>query len=406
MPTMTAASIAVAPPISGSRRRIESIDLLRGTVILIMALDHVRDYFHYSAFLYDPLNLTQTSVPIFFTRWITHFCAPIFTFLAGTSAFLNGRKKSKQQLSFFLFTRGLWLVVAEVLIITLGWTFNPLYPILILQVIWALGISMMVLSVMIYLPKPVILITGIVLIAAHNLLDTTHVPGNEAPAMLWAFLHEQRFFSTGLFNFFVGYPILPWIGIMLTGYALGSLYTAAYSESKRKKILTWLGLGAIALFVIVRFINVYGDPSHWGKQTTGLFTFLSFLNTTKYPPSLLYILMTLGPALLFLAYTERTTNRFAQQVIVFGRVPMFFYILHIFVIHLVAVVTAETTGYDWSDMILTNWVSASPGLRGYGFNLITVYIIWMVLMVLFYPLCKWYDHYKHAHRDKWWLSYI
>src|SRR5689334_3121479 len=192
-------------------KRIHSIDMLRGTVMIIMALDHVRDYFHAGAFLFDPTDLSQTDVPLFFTRWITHFCAPVFTFLAGASAFLNGAKKTKKDLSWFLFTRGLWLVIAEILIITLGWTFNPVYPVLILQVIWALGISMIVLAAMIWLPRTIILITGLVLIFGHNLLDPLDTSGDNASSFLMSFLHHQHFFFMKPFSVMLGYPITPWI---------------------------------------------------------------------------------------------------------------------------------------------------------------------------------------------------
>jgi uncharacterized membrane protein len=394
---------AIAMPVKS--KRLHSIDLLRGTVMIIMALDHVRDYFHASAFLYDPTDLTRTDVPLFFTRWITHFCAPIFTFLAGTSAFLNGTKKTKKELSFFLFTRGLWLVIAEVLIVTLGWSFNPNYPVLILQVIWALGVSMMVLAGMIYLPLTAILVIGLALIGAHNLMD---VPGAGAhpTSFLMSMLHEQHFFFMKPFSIMMGYPVTPWIGIMLVGYAFGQLYLPTFEAGKRRKTLIGLGLSAIALFIIIRFINMYGDPHPWSAQKTPVFTLLSFLNTTKYPPSLLYILMTLGPALLFLAFAEKPLNKLSEKVVVFGRVPMFYYLLHIYLIHMLAVIAAAISGFKWSDMVLTGWVSMNSQLKGYGYSLVFVYVLWILIIVGVYPLCKWYDNYKQANRSKWWLSYI
>ncbi|WP_207515864.1 DUF1624 domain-containing protein [Longitalea luteola] len=385
-------------------KRIYSIDLLRGTVMIIMALDHVRDYFHADAFVYDPTDLSRTDVPLFFTRWITHFCAPVFTFLAGTSAFLNGVKRTRKEMSFFLFTRGLWLVIAEILIVTFGWTFNPQFPVLILQVIWAIGISMMVLSVMIYLPLRIILITGLVLIGAHNLLDGADKA--DPSSFLLSFLHHQHFFPGEPFSVMLGYPILPWIGIMLTGYVFGQLYLPTVDAAKRRKSLIWLGLGAIALFIVIRFVNAYGDPHHWSTQASPVFTFLSFLNVTKYPPSLLYILMTLGPALLFLAFAEKPLNRLTEKMVVFGRVPMFFYLVHIYLIHALAVVAASVSGYKWSDMILTGWVSMNAQLQGYGYSLIFVYVLWIILMIAVFPLCKWFDEYKRVNRSKWWLNYI
>ena len=397
---------SAVPVVPVKSKRIHSIDLLRGTVMIIMALDHVRDYFHAGAFQFDPTDLTRTDVPLFFTRWITHFCAPIFTFLAGASAFLNSTKKTPKELSLFLFTRGLWLVFAEMAIITLGWTFNPQYPVLILQVIWALGVSMMVLSVMIYLPRTLILIIGLLLIGGHNLLDATHATDNTPSSFFISALHERHFFLGKPFSIMLGYPVIPWIGIMLTGYSFGQLYLPTFDAGKRRKLLTYLGLGAIALFIIIRSIDIYGDPRHWSVQKTPVFTLLSFLNTTKYPPSLLYILMTLGPAMLFLAFAEKPLNRFTEKLVVFGRVPMFFYILHIYLIHVLAVIAAVVSGHKWSDMVLTGWVSMNEQLKGYGYSLVFVYALWIIIIVGVYPLCRRYDNYKRVHRDKWWLSYI
>lgn len=402
MPTSVTSSLPLA-----AGKRVSSIDLLRGTVMLIMALDHVRDYFHADAYLYDPTDLEHTSVVLFFTRWITHFCAPVFVFLAGTSAYLYGNKRSRKELSFFLFTRGLWLVLAELFIVTLGWTFNLFYSIYILQVIWAIGASMMLLAALIYLPRPLLLLIGILFIGAHNLLDTVHVPGNNAGAFIWALVHERNAFHFGHFNFLVGYPVVPWLGIMITGYCFGILYTPGYDAVKRRKTLRLLGFGAILLFILVRLSNWYGDPSHWQTQRNGAFTLLSFLNTTKYPPSFLYTLMTLGPALLFLAATEKPLNAFTEKIVVFGRVPMFYYLLHIFLIHLLAVVALVLTGRPWQQMVVDNWVTAVPQLQGYGFSLLVTYLIWIVLLVVLYPLCKWYDRYKRTHQQQqWWLSYL
>jgi uncharacterized membrane protein len=400
--------LAMASPLTGVKsKRIVSIDLLRGIVMILMVLDHVRDYFHAYSFQFDAVDLDHTSIPIFFTRWITHFCAPIFMFLSGISAYLYGAKRSRRELSFFLFTRGLWLALAELFIVTFGWTFNPFYQIFILQVIWAFGICMMVLSVLIYLDKRLLLVIGILLMAAHNLLDGIHVAGSGAGAVGWAFLHDQRFFSYPHLSFLMGYPIIPWIGIIVTGYCLGELYSPDQDAAKRRKTLLFLGLGAILLFVLLRFSNIYGDPYRWSVQRDSITTFLSFLRATKYPPSILYILMTLGPALVFLSLAEGRLNALTEKISVFGRVPMFYYLVHIFLIHLLAMAAAAASGYKWSDMVVTTWVTASPALKGYGFNLLTVYGIWLGTVILLYPLCKRYDRYKRAHQGQyWWLSYI
>jgi uncharacterized membrane protein len=403
LPTQLSGMVKIHPFTVIKGKRIESIDLLRGAVMIIMALDHVRDFFHRDAFLYSPTDLTQTSMLLFFTRWITHFCAPVFVFLAGIAAYLYGIKKTKKELAWYLFSRGLWLVFAELFIITLAQTFNPSYPMFNLQVIWAIGISMIVLSAMIYLNLRLILLAGIVLIAGHNLLDTVHLPGN----FLWAVLHEPNDFTFGPFSFFVHYPVLPWIGIIAAGYFTGHLYAPGYEAAVRKKTLISAGLAAMALFIILRSGNFYGDAAYWHSQKNVIFSILSFLNTTKYPPSLLYILMTLGPALVVLALAEKPLNAGTRKIAVFGRVPFFYYVVHIYLIHLFALVAAAISGYGWSSMILTDRVNRVPALKGYGFSLSAVYLVWMVLVMLLYPLCKWFDRYKRAHQPMQpWLSYL
>ena len=387
--------------------RIESIDLLRGSVMIIMALDHVRDYFHNSAFVYSPEDLNHTNVILFFTRWITHFCAPVFVFLAGISAHLYGKQKTKKELSLFLFTRGLWLVFAELVILSLFRTFNPSFHFLNLQVIWVIGISMIFLSVMIYMKQSLLLVAGILLIAGHNLLDSVHVTGNNTSAFFWALLHETGYFKFGDFTFHVHYPAIPWIGIIAVGYWFGHLFVRGFDREKRRTTLLYAGLITTALFLILRYVNVYGDLSYWSFQKNTSFTILSFLNVTKYPPSLLYVLMTLGPAMIFLALAEKPLNAFAQSITVFGRVPMFYYLVHIFLIHLLALVAALASGYRWSDMVLTTMINRSPALKGYGFNLFVVYLVWAAIVLFLYPICKWFDQYKRTHRSgQWWLSYI
>jgi uncharacterized membrane protein len=400
-------SVAIAAPAAIKNKRLESIDLLRGTVMVIMALDHVRSFFNADAFLYNPTDLTQTSVILFFTRWITHFCAPVFVLLAGTSAYLYGIKRNRQQLSFFLLTRGIWLVFIELFIVTLEVTFNPLYHVFNMQVIWAIGISMIALSAIVYMNRRLIMVTGIVLMAAHNLFDTIHVPGHGIGPFLWSVLHEPRDLTFGYFTFSVRYPVLPWMGIICVGYCLGSLYAPGHDPVKRKKILLTLGSGAIALFILLRSGNWYGDAAHWSVQKNAVFSLLSFLNTTKYPPSLLYILMTLGPALIFLAFAERPLNALTEKIQVYGSVPMFYYLVHFFLIHLFALIAAVLSGYKGSAMVLTTRLSNTPALKGYGFSLMTVYLVWIGLVLFLYPFCKWFDQYKRTHQGtRRWLSYL
>lgn len=382
--------------------RIQSIDLLRGLVMVIMALDHTRDFFHWSATQYDPLNFEHTSTPIFLTRWITHFCAPVFVFLAGTSAWLTGMRKGKKALSKFLLTRGLWLVFIEITIMTFGVTFNIHFALILLLTLWALGISMIFLSVLIYIPKRILLVIALLIITCHNLLNSIHVDGSNTEAFGWAVLHDPKFFPFKPFSIFVGYPVLPWIGVMAAGYCFGEFYTN-FDADKRKKIFILLGSICIVLFILLRLTNWYGDAIQWSHQKTFVFTILSFINTTKYPPSLLYILMTIGPAILFLAFAEKPLNRFKNVIATYGRVPMFYYIIHFYVIHAGAVIAGLLSGFSWND--ITNTMSGKP-LQGYGFKLWVVYLVWLTVVAIMYRLCKRYAKYKFSHPEKWWLSYL
>lgn len=390
-----------------AKSRIPSIDFLRGTIMIIMALDHVRDYLYSGSFYFDPLDLDKTSGALFFTRWITHFCAPVFMLLAGTSAFLMGQKKTKKELSAFLVKRGLWLVFLEMIVVNFGWNFNIQFSSFFFITIWALGVSMIVLAGFIHLPKKLILLFCIVLVAGHNLFDGVHITGNTLPAFGWAILHEQQFFTWHSKMLLVGYPLIPWIGVMPLGYLLGEWYATGYDADKRKKNLWMLGLGAIAVFVVLRFSNLYGDPVQWTSQKNPFFTFLSFLNVNKYPPSLLYLLCTLGPALLFLAITEKHNGAVVKVISVYGRVPMFYYLIHIYIIHLAALIaSAVTPGQDWTIWLLKEPIWFTKELRGYGFSLPVAYLFWITIVAALYPFCNWYDKYKQKHKEKWWLSYL
>jgi len=387
--------------------------------MIIMALDHVRDYFHRDAFLYDPTNLDRTSGFLFFTRFITHYCAPTFVFLSGISAYLYGSRTGRRELSIFLLTRGLWLIVLELFVVTLGSTFNPAYPIYNLQVIWAIGVGMVALSAIIWLHRKLILLLALLLICAHNLLDNVHVPGDGLASAAWHFLHEPGIFRFGHSLYSFRYPVLPWIGVISFGYYIGGLYNPATNPEMRKVSLLSLGFGAISLFLLLRAVNLYGDAAHWSLQRTTVLTICSFFNVTKYPPSLQYVLITLGPAMIFLVFAERwqpslqqsppfkPLNALREKVVVFGRVPMIYYISHIYLIHLLAIGGALLQGYPASSMILTGRVNQSSILQGYGYSLGVVYLVWAALIVTLYPLCAWYDRYKRAHiRQQWWLSYL
>ena len=387
-----------------AKPRIQSIDLLKGLVMVIMALDHVRDYFHYSAFFFDATDPEQTTWPIFITRFITHFCAPAFSFLAGTSVFMIGKRKLPAELSSFLFKRGLWLVFVEIIIINFGWKFDINFTHIGLQTIWSLGISMIVLAGLIYLPKKIILAISIVIIFGHNLLDNIHFEGS----YLWSILHEYK-----QFEFIEGhkvlfaYSLLPWIAVMSLGYCFGSLYDSSFEVKKRKRILNNLGIGSLVLFLILIAINKYGNPVQWTNYGITSKTLMSIFDINKYPPSLLYLLITLGGTFLFLANAEKLKGKIVDFFCVFGRVPFFYYILHIYLIHLIAVFAAEFTGFGWQVMVsMPTFATRVEALKGYGFNLITVYVVWIIVILLLYPLCKKFDNYKQSHKEKWWLSYL
>lgn len=387
--------------------RIESIDILRGLVMVIMALDHTRDYFYYGAFFGDPTNLETTTPILFFTRFITHYCAPVFVFLAGTSAFLYGSKKTKPELFKFLFTRGIWLIILEIFINNLIWKFDLSYSRIILQVIWAIGLSMVVLSLLIFLSRKILIIIGFIIILGHNTLDTIVMQGSGLKANLWYILHQTNFIQiTDEHRLGIFYPVLPWIGIMILGYCLGSFYTKNFNVSIRKKWLLGMGLTATILFFIIRGINIYGDLVPWTFQNTTTKTILSFFSVTKYPPSLAYTLITLGPALIFLYGIEAIKNKITNFFLVFGRVPLFYYFLHVLLIHVLAIIGILIFGGDWKNMILTAEVFDNAKLINYGYSLFIVYLVWIGVIALLYFPCKKYMIYKVSNKDKWWLSYL
>ncbi len=386
-----------------TKNRIESLDLLKGLVIVIMAIDHVRDYFHYSARFFDPSDPAFTRFPIFFTRFITHFCAPAFSFLAGLSALIVGKKKTPAELSGFLLKRGLWLVFVELIIVNFAWYFNIEFKHVAFLVIWVLGISMIFLAALIHLPAKGILVFSCVLIFGHNLLDAIHFEDS----ILWTFLHGSGIFlTTPDHTFRVGYPIIPWVAVMSLGYYFGSFYDRTYDPSKRRKLFNIIGISAITLFFILRGINIYGNLLPWKDYGSFVKTSFSFFNLTKYPPSLDFLLVTLGGAFLFLANAEKLKGRMVNFFCVFGRVPFFFYIIHLYLIHFLAFIAAELTGFGWEKIILSAPVLRVEELKGFGFNLAVVYLVWLLVIIMLYLLCKKFDTYKQNNKDKWWLGYL
>lgn len=386
-------------------KRIESIDLLRGLVMVIMALDHVRDFFHYDAFFFDPTDLTQTNFALFFTRFVTHFCAPVFVFLAGTSAFFVGQRRDRKSLAIWLLKRGVWLIFSELTVIKFAWLFKLDYSTTLLMVIWVLGISMIFLAGFIYLPKKLIIIISLVAIFGHNLLDSVSF-SNSTLSTIWSFLHVRSPIPIGEINIVVIYPMIPWIFLMPLGYYFGELYKKNVSQQFRTQKLFQLGIGITVLFFIIRFANIYGDSISWSNQGSISLTIMSFFSLSKYPPSLLYILITIGPTLIFLALAEKLNGRIFDKLITIGRVPMFFYVAHIFAIHIAATIAALLTGYNFSDMVIEIFVTRQPELQGYGFSLPIVYLVWVAIILILYPISSWFNKYKSNNRDKWWLSYL
>jgi uncharacterized membrane protein len=385
------------------------VDLLRGVVMVLMLLDHTREFVHRDAPLFDAANLSRTTVALFFTRWVTHFCAPVFVLLAGTGVALQlQRGKSRGELSRFLLTRGFWLIVLEFTVVRLGIAFDLDYPGFpgMMQVIWAIGVGMIVLAALVHLPTRVVGAMGIAIVLLHNLLDRFAVAGMGGTVgvrdSIWMVLHQPGFIHVFGAPMLVAYPVLPWIGVLLCGYALGAVF--AWDADRRRRTLTWLGAGMAAAFVIVRFIDRYGDPAPWTHQKTAAFTVLSFLNTTKYPPSLLFVLMTLGPALVALAWAERTRRGWLGNALVtFGRVPLFFYLLQWFTAHGIALGLSLAAGKPVTHLF--GFPGGTPPLLGAGFGLGVTYAAWAAGVVILYPLCRWFAGVKRRRRD-WWLSYL
>ena len=399
------------------RARIDSVDLLRGIIMVIMMLDHTRDFVHFQAAAFDPTNVERTTTLLFFTRWVTHFCAPLFVFLAGTGAYFQQmRGKPKVELSRFLITRGLWLIFLELTVLRVIIMFNFDYPVVagFLQVIWAIGWSMIVLAALIHLPVGIVAAIGVTMIVGHNALDQVQVtswrgPGTPAPgfwASVWHVLHVPGLifpFGAPKAAVLVLYPLIPWIGVMAAGYAFGALYRVDPRE--RGRFLVRIGAVVTVGFVVLRAINVYGDPAPWSHQPTATKTVLSFLATSKYPPSLLFLMMTLGPAFLFLAWADgREQGRIAQFFITYGRVPLFFYLLQWITAHTLALVASLIAGKP-TEYLFSNLAFAPPPPAGTGFGLGIVFLLWVLGVLLLYPLCSWYAGVK-ARRHDWWLSYL
>jgi uncharacterized membrane protein len=397
-----------APTADRRAYRLSELDILRGLVIVLMALDHVRD-FVMTAAVQDPTADPTISPLLFVTRWITHFCAPTFVLLAGTSAGLMAGRKSPAALASFLLTRGLWLIALEVLVISNAWTFAPTgvggwggHIYVALQVIWVIGASMLILAGAQFLGRRACLAIGATILVGHNLLDAIWPPASTSgsTAGVWAALHSRQLYEAGVFRIFFSYPLLPWIGVMLLGYGAAGLFELP--EKQRRERLVWIGLGLTVAFLLIRTVNVYGDPSPWNSEASGTAaSIMSFLGTTKYPPSLLYVLMTLGPAAIACAFVDRVYAPIKNALMTLGRAPLAFYVAHLYLIHAAAMLVGIAQGFA-AEQFLTHY-RFFP--QGFGVGLLGVYLIWIAVVIVLYPLCRWVAALK-ARRKDWWLSYV
>jgi len=388
--------------------RMSSLDVLRGLVMVVMALDHVRDHFMIGS-VQDPTADPATGPLLFATRWITHFCAPTFVFLAGTSAGLMAGRKTPTALASFLLTRGLWLIAVEVLVISTIYSFSPMgiaglggRTYVGLQVLWSIGASMVALAGTQFLGRRVCLAIGAAIVFGHNLLDpvwpAASTTGTTGP--LWVVLHARQLYEVGPLSIYFVYPLLPWIGVMLLGYGAAGLFELP-AKTRNARLLR-IGISLAIAFILLRALNVYGDPRQWqvysGRTAASV---MSFLATTKYPPSLLYILMTLGPAAIVCAFADRARGPIKDALVTLGRAPLAFYVAHFFVIHSLALLLGVAEGFTPQQFLTTYHYFP----KGFGVGLPGVYLVWVLVVVMVYPLCRWVAAVK-ARRQDWWLSYV
>ena len=384
--------------------RIYSIDFTRGLVIIIMALDHIRDLMHTTSLTQDPTDLATTTPALFMTRWITHLCAPIFVFLAGTSVYLVLKKQQNiTETRNFLLTRGLWLILLELSIISFGIWFDVYFRTFLLQVIYTIGAGFIILSLMLKLSPRTIGGIGLTIILLHNAIPVLNIE-DFTGRFFWALFFSPNFFQfSSQVSVIVMYPVIPWLGIMLFGFATGQLFEL--SDKKRPNVFFLISLSLLLVFIVLRTFNLYGDPALWAPQKNTTYSIMSFMNVTKYPPSLLFTSVTLGIMFLVLALTDKLNNSFIRFFVNYGRVPLFFYILHWYVVHIFMFVMVFLQGATWNDLQFGGFNFGRPA-TGVGLELPFIYLVWLAIICLFYPLCQWYGQYKAAHRDKKWLSYL
>ncbi len=372
------------------KNRVNSIDLLRGLIMIVMTLDHTRDYFHIPAFIFSPTDLTQTSPAIFATRWITHFCAPAFVLLSGISININLRKRGKGELVKYLLTRGFWLIFLDLVVLRFGFFFNFYYDMTIFSILWLIGWCMVCMAGVIFLPYRAILAISLLIIVGHDALVGLQL------GPLWTITMTVGFVPPA---FISSYAIIPWLGIMMFGYVTGRMYGDKYDPVLRRRLLMQLGILSIVLFFILRWVNVYGDPVPWASNPRGtLYTVLSFFNVTKNPVSLLYTLITVGPLLILLSWFETLNTKWLKPAEVFGRVPLFYFLLHFYWIHFTALIHLMwKTGKSLSEIDFHFDKSFGGITPDGGVTLVWVYVIWVLIVVSLYPVCKWYDARKFTY---------
>ena len=387
------------------RKRIQSIDIVRGIVMIIMALDHIRDLMHVSSLTQSPTDLKTTTPILFFTRWITYLCAPTFVFLSGASAYLSMKRRGDiDSTRKFLLKRGLWLILMEFTLVNFALWFDFQFRILMLQVIAAIGAGFIILSFLLKVNVKTIGIVSLLIIFTHNLLQFLPQVNNKLLSVLLNifFIPGPQAVSKN-FIFFTAYPVIPWVVILLLGFSLGGIFEREITYQK-KRLLNF-GIVALLLFVVLRFINVYGDPFAWSSQKTTAMTIVSFFNVTKYPPSLQFDLLFLGIMFLLLALTTKLSGSLQKVFSVYGKVPMFYYLLHLYFIRLAVFIMVFAQGFHWNDMLFGPFQFGRPA-TGSGISLSMVYLVWSLIVILLYPLCKWYGNYKTQHREKEWLRYL
>lgn len=386
-------------------KRISSIDFTRGIVMIIMALDHVRDLIHVDSITQSPTDLNTTTSILFFTRWITHLCAPVFVFLAGSSAYISFQnKKDTRQFRNGLFKRGLWLILLEFTLVNFGIYFDPGFRTPLFEVIAAIGTGFIFLGLMLRFSLRTIGIISLVILLFHNLTPLIPFPEGSVFKIIMSPFFQPAAFPIGSGRTFImGYPPIPWLGIMLLGFATGKLFFI--QQPKRMKILIQAGLGMLLFFIILRYTNVYGDSANWSVQESSIYTFLSFMNVSKYPPSLLFTSVTLGIMFLILALSEKAQGSFFEFAKVYGRVPLFYFVIHFYLIHIILIIILFSQGLSWTDLDFTSGTFGRPKGVITGLSLAGIYIIWLGVVLALYKPCQWFGKFKSNH-DYWWLKYL